>query len=959
MIAQEVHTVYSPDKEKVKAEMMLVKNIKSELVRCLQSSENEQDPLKALQEFTVYVIGLQQPLISKESIADLDKDFLDLALDTLADDKATPLEKAAGVSLSLHFGAKQRGVDKTQMLLEERLATEQAASLRHIGKSGQRDAHSRLAAIEEYFEFGGLEYHTVAVDSKMSLATKNAAASAKNQFEKGQVAVTTNGVRVSRKAASVALIASIGVFGGATVAAAESGTPTSQGGQTTLGAEAAFVAQSVINEGMQENLEVPMVASVETVTPSTTVTPIESPRVVTVPMVPSVEAIAPATEPTPVTLVPNPEVSQKVAVQASVSPEVETLPSTPEDATPIAHTPLAPQAPTPERVKVTPMVEELPVVDKQAEKPEPVVIALPNSDVNVAPNETPKEALNRIVASRDMGSASYAARMYYGGKELAKQEPVNPTLSTKIASEVASLRSQISSAAHADAAYSDKAFYALTYLDAVTQAPTLLDNPEVAAFVASIIDQGEDYRNKLFATYLAQAGTDLADEKAGAYNGIGEQYRGSIETLYAFSTMAGKSDAQQVEQIEAIKAEEVRITAEEEAKRVAEEQIQQGVSEIEIIASDEKRLVLTAIERALQRELITKKFADVYRLVIEQEGPDALVPAAGMIGNCMAEADGCNPVVVERGNGIGFGIFQWSFERRTKLESTAKAKGVDVGGVDYQVAYAIDESKGRTQRNDRSKNEWEGMMAQKDPAAAVEFWRWNFERPKEELSHTDVRVKAGVEVFNTVNGQINTIREEAATAKAAREAEIERQKQERLEQERQKQEAQEAGDMRSVLADGLAIMAELKKKYNNVSGKLDSSELVEVDTLFKNGKPYTMQLNPAAAVGFGYMAEAFKAEFGYDIRVTDDYRDYTAQVRVKEEKPDLAITAGQSLHGWGLALDLAVSINIEGSAEHKWMEKNAHKFGWVNPGWAHDGKGKEEPWHWEFDGSKATFKKSN
>jgi hypothetical protein len=29
------------------------------------------------------------------------------------------------------------------------------------------------------------------------------------------------------------------------------------------------------------------------------------------------------------------------------------------------------------------------------------------------------------------------------------------------------------------------------------------------------------------------------------------------------------------------------------------------------------------------------------------------------------------------------------------------------------------------------------------------------------------------------------------------------------------------------------------------------------------------------------------------------------------------------------------------------MREHAPAFGWDNPDWAHDGTGREEPWHWE------------
>ena len=44
----------------------------------------------------------------------------------------------------------------------------------------------------------------------------------------------------------------------------------------------------------------------------------------------------------------------------------------------------------------------------------------------------------------------------------------------------------------------------------------------------------------------------------------------------------------------------------------------------------------------------------------------------------------------------------------------------------------------------------------------------------------------------------------------------------------------------------------------------------------------------------------------------------------------------RSNHGWGLAAD----INVGGfnSPVYKWLEANAHKYGYVNPPWAKPGR---------------------
>jgi hypothetical protein len=61
---------------------------------------------------------------------------------------------------------------------------------------------------------------------------------------------------------------------------------------------------------------------------------------------------------------------------------------------------------------------------------------------------------------------------------------------------------------------------------------------------------------------------------------------------------------------------------------------------------------------------------------------------------------------------------------------------------------------------------------------------------------------------------------------------------------------------------------------------------------------------------------------------------------------------GHSNHGWGRAVDFTDGYGVLGcsDATFRWMQGNAHRFGWVHPDWAHCGMSTQEPWHWEFAG---------
>lgn len=92
---------------------------------------------------------------------------------------------------------------------------------------------------------------------------------------------------------------------------------------------------------------------------------------------------------------------------------------------------------------------------------------------------------------------------------------------------------------------------------------------------------------------------------------------------------------------------------------------------------------------------------------------------------------------------------------------------------------------------------------------------------------------------------------------------------------------------------------------------------------------------------------AFQSRFNKPLVVTDAYRDYDAQVRVKKAKGWLAATPGQSNHGWGQAIDFGSGVERFGTPEYNWMKANAPRFGWTHPAWAEPRGSKPEAWHWE------------
>ena len=122
--------------------------------------------------------------------------------------------------------------------------------------------------------------------------------------------------------------------------------------------------------------------------------------------------------------------------------------------------------------------------------------------------------------------------------------------------------------------------------------------------------------------------------------------------------------------------------------------------------------------------------------------------AAGVLGNIYAES-GFNAAVIEHGNGIGLGLCQWSYGRRTQLEGYAASKGVQASDINTQIEFLLGEltpgggaggfanyqmgggMNGYTVEN------WKNASSPED--AAIAFC-WVFERPG--IPRMDIRTAA-------------------------------------------------------------------------------------------------------------------------------------------------------------------------------------------------------------------------
>ena len=126
---------------------------------------------------------------------------------------------------------------------------------------------------------------------------------------------------------------------------------------------------------------------------------------------------------------------------------------------------------------------------------------------------------------------------------------------------------------------------------------------------------------------------------------------------------------------------------------------------------------------------------------------------AGVMGNIYAES-GFDESVIEGGSGIGFGLCQWSFGRREKLEAYASSKGVSASDLNTQIEFLLGEltpgggANGYATYNlmnnhGYTPDDWKNATT---PEQAAEAFCWIFERPG--IPRMDVRTSAARRYYN-------------------------------------------------------------------------------------------------------------------------------------------------------------------------------------------------------------------
>lgn len=128
--------------------------------------------------------------------------------------------------------------------------------------------------------------------------------------------------------------------------------------------------------------------------------------------------------------------------------------------------------------------------------------------------------------------------------------------------------------------------------------------------------------------------------------------------------------------------------------------------------------------------------------------------AAAVMGNIEAESE-FDPNLVEGGSGIGFGLCQWSFERRENLEKY----GTD---IDHQLQFMADELLKTNYTNGLANNEWIGswegithdmfLRGESDIATLTGAMCFCWERPDPSVAHLERRQKSAQNYYDRFHG---------------------------------------------------------------------------------------------------------------------------------------------------------------------------------------------------------------
>ncbi|CAM3579612.1 D-alanyl-D-alanine carboxypeptidase family protein [Occultella aeris] len=158
------------------------------------------------------------------------------------------------------------------------------------------------------------------------------------------------------------------------------------------------------------------------------------------------------------------------------------------------------------------------------------------------------------------------------------------------------------------------------------------------------------------------------------------------------------------------------------------------------------------------------------------------------------------------------------------------------------------------------------------------------------------------------------------------------------------------GDDEPAVAEGRFYTSTPNSWGDGSNGNIPASSLCRIGWgTDSRGNGQYLRCDAAAALG--RFNSAFRARFGENIAVDMSYRTRELQAQMHAHMGGVAVPAGTSPHGLGIAIDVFEWSTYQyGSARYNWLLANAPRFGWNQPTWARQNGSKPEYWHYEYTG---------
>ncbi|MCL2466057.1 MAG: M15 family metallopeptidase [Micrococcales bacterium] len=234
-----------------------------------------------------------------------------------------------------------------------------------------------------------------------------------------------------------------------------------------------------------------------------------------------------------------------------------------------------------------------------------------------------------------------------------------------------------------------------------------------------------------------------------------------------------------------------------------------------------------------------------------------------------------------------------------------------------------------------------------DPAADAAVILDVVTTPMDEAKETLPEVTMSDDALTELLAAVDQLAESTAEVTAAAEAN-------RVASELDGAYAQAIADAQAAHEAALAAAAQTRAARLSADARsLDgySNGQIPVSALCSPAFNLSARLRCDAAEMLDGLNQAYRAQFGHDLIISDSYRTLAGQVTCRQTKGSLCATPGTSRHGLGLAVDLSGPPARLGTTEHQWMLNHVGEYGWLKPAWSLPTGGNPEPWHFEFTGA--------